>query len=183
MTTLSIRALALAAVVLASIAGPAARAGVSVAIDLETLNELLPALTAEELQVPLSGTRTLGVRLEDLRVTRLDPVKRQVLGSLTLRVPSMGLAVPVEPKMSLRAIPGSASAVELRFEELLLDIPLVRSMNLAGAVPALQFPADTEFLVRGSRGDVEVTSRLADVTLSRRAIHLEFDVAARPRPE
>jgi hypothetical protein len=172
--------LALALLLVAAAAAPAA-AGVSVAIDIETLNELLPALTAEEIQVPIAGARTLGVKLQDLRVTRLDPLSRRVLGTLTVRVPSMGLAVPVEPKMSLRAIPGDESFVELRFEELLLDIPLVRAMNLAGAVPKLTFPANTEFLVQGSRGNVEVRSRLADVTLSAAAIHLEFDVDARPR--
>ena len=78
------------------------QAGVTVGFDAETLNELLPAMTLEEVDVPLAGGRSLRVYVEDLKVLGFAPKSAdggsdRILTSVTLRVPALGLTVPVEP--------------------------------------------------------------------------------------
>ena len=48
-------------------------AGMTIGFDTFTLNEVLPALTVSELEVPLSETNTIGVIVEDMQVTGLEP--------------------------------------------------------------------------------------------------------------
>ena len=157
------------------------QAGVTVGFDAETLNELLPAMTLEEVDVPLAGGRSLRVYIEDLKVLGFAPKSAdggsdRILTSVTLRVPALGLTVPVEPEMSLVVVrDAGVSMLELRFDEVRIPLPL-GSVNAAPFLDPLRFPADEVFLIEGNRGDVAVRSRLSTIEMGVEVVRFEFDL-------
>ena len=157
------------------------QAGVTVGIDAETLNELLPAMTLQAIDVPLAAGRSLRVHIEDLQVRGFAPGAAdggtdRILTSVTLRVPALGLTLPVEPEMSLVVVSDSGvSMVELRFDEVRIPLPL-GSVNAAPFLEPLRFPADEVFLIAGNRGDVAVRSRLSTIEMELEVVRFEFDV-------
>ena len=158
-----------------------AGAGVSVKFDAATLNELMPALTAQEITVPLAGGRTLTLEVHDLTVIGFDPTgpdgRGSILTRLRLRVPQMGLDLPVEPRVSLHVVEtDDGNMLEMRFEQVSLKLPLGAAINVAAFMPPWRFPADNIWVVEGVSGDSEVRSRLAGITMGRQAIHLEFEL-------
>ena len=124
-------------------------AGVTVGFDIATLNEVLPALSASEIAVPLSGNRTLGIRLVDMQVTGLDPTgggkggTGHILTAMRVQVPSLGIDLPVEPHLSLHVAEGAqGSVLEMRFEQVSIALPLAGSIDVSPFLPPLRFPAE-----------------------------------------
>lgn len=157
-------------------------AGVSVGFDLPALNELLPAMTLQEVFVPIAGGRTIRVLLDDLRILALEPSSGgagadRILTSVNLRVPSLGLDVPLEPRMSLRVVEEQGrSSLELRFDEVGIPLPLAGSVDAAPFLTPLRFPADDLFLVAGARGDVVIHSRLQKIEMGLKVVRFDFDL-------
>ncbi len=162
-----------------------AQAGVKVDFDAATLNNLLGALTHQELDVPITDSRSIKVRLDNLRLKGFDPTageERQgfLLTALELSAPELGLSVSVEPRLSLAVVEvGTRSVLELRFEEVSLPLPL-GSLNLAPFLPPIRFPADQIFLMDGAAGEVQVRSKLSRVRIGRDVLQFEFDVRVQP---
>jgi hypothetical protein len=158
-----------------------APAGVTVGFDVETLNEVLPALSATEIAVPIAGSRSVKVLLEEMRITGLDPAAVEgtsghILTSMRLRVPQLGLDLPVHPRISLRAKElQTTSLLELRFEQAELPLPM-GSIDVASFLPPLHFPAENLWLIAGARGDVQVRSRLIAIEMGTRVVRFEFDL-------
>jgi hypothetical protein len=172
--------LALAVVGLLAGGAGAARGAVSFEVDRETLNDILGELTLDEVVVPIAGSRSLTVRLEDLRVIGLDPTAGehgQILTSVQLLVPDLDMSIPTKPKVSLHVLQEAAgSLLELRFEEVKLSLPLAGTVNVARLLPPLRYPMDSVWMLAGSRGDVPIASRLTRVEMGRTAVRFVFDV-------
>jgi hypothetical protein len=163
--------------------GPA-RPEVSVSFDVATLNELLPALTAAAIVVPLSEEQSIEVFVEDVTVTGFDPTAGaggQILASLRLRVPQFGVNVPVDSRLSLEVVdPSGSSELVLRFDRAELPLPLAGRVDVARFLPPLRFPAQNLFRVEGARGEVQVQSSLSRVELGQKLLRLSFDLATLP---
>lgn len=161
------------------------QAAVKVELDLQTLNDLLAALTDQEIEVPLTGDRTLKVRLDELKLTALDPSagdasQGHLLTRLKLSITDLGVSVSAKPRLSLVvAEEAGLSVLEMRFEEVLLPLPLGK-MNIAAFLPPIRIPADGIFQLDGAGGDVNVRSKLAKVRMGREVLQLEFDVQIVP---
>jgi len=162
-----------------------ARADVVVTIDADTLNRVLPAISRQEVTVPVSN-RTLTVALRDLRITGFVPTAGAeqpgaILASLTVEIPELSTSLPVQPRISLHVVPGDPSSqLELRFEELALPLPLMRPINVAGLVPPLRFPTDNVFALDGAEGEVRVRSTLKQVQVEREGLRFTFGVNVVP---
>lgn len=157
-------------------------AGVTVGFDAPTLNELLPALTLEEVVVPITENRSFKATFEELVVIGFAPDSGadgadRILTSVRVRVPALGLALDLEPAMSLAVVEEAGRhMLELRFDEVGIPLPLAGSIDAAPFLTPLRFPADDVFLVEGSRGDVKVHSRLAKVEMGAAVLRFEFDL-------
>lgn len=170
-------------IVLALAAGAgAARADVAFIIDRETLNDLLRALVTDRVEVQLGPERSLTVMFDDLRITGLDPGAGEegqghILTSLDVRIPDLGIDLTVKPRISLNVVKnGAASLLELRFEELVLPLPITGSINIASLVPPIRYDTDAIWQLAGARGNVPIDSRLKEVVLGRDAIRFMFEV-------
>ena len=159
-----------------------ARADVSFTIDKETLNDLLGALLADRVDVPLGSEAAVGVFFDDMQITGLDPSAGKegqgfILTSLKVRIPDLGLNLTVKPRISLNVVmKGEASLLELRFEHLVLPLPLAGSIDIAALVPPIRYNTDNVWLLAGARGNVPIDSRLKKVDLGRDAIRFMFAV-------
>jgi len=159
-----------------------ATAGVTVGFDVETLNELLPALSASEIVVPITDSRSVSMFLERMRVTGLEPSAGEdgsghILTSMRVRIPQLGINLPVQPRISLHVSDEqAASLLELRFEEVTFSLPLAGSVNVARLLPPLRYPMDNVWLLAGTRGDVPISSRLRKVEMGRKAVRFVFEV-------
>jgi hypothetical protein len=174
-------ALAVALGALAGALHPApARAAVSVGFDLDTLNVLLPALAAHEIAVPIAEGRSVGVRLEDLRVTGLDPAAGgtgHLQTATRVRIPQLGIDVAVTPRLSLHVVDRDASQwLELRFEQVTVPLPLAGSIDVAPFLPPLRFPAENLWTLAGAAGDIEVRSRLTKIDMGLRVLRFDFEL-------
>ena len=171
----------LVGVVLAAVAFPASGT-VSVGFDVETLNDLLPALSAHAIEVPITASRSVEVFLDELRITGLDPAADEsrsghILTSLQVRIPQLGVKVPVKPRLSLHVLEShTTSTLELRFEEANISLPLVGVINIAPFLPPMRFPADSVFLIGGAEGNVEFRSRLSNIAMGQKVVRLDFDL-------
>lgn len=158
-----------------------ASAGVTVGFDIPTLNELLPAMTLDEVTVPLADDRSLTVRLEDLRVIGLDPDagaegRGHIVTSVRLVVSDLGLTVPLEPELSLRILEAGAETIlELRFEEARIRLPF-GAIDIAALLPPLRFPADDVWRVEVEPAPVHVRGRLTGIDMGVKVLRFEFDL-------
>ena len=155
-------------------------AGVTIGFDVETLNEVLPALSASEITVPLSEKRSIGIRLVDMQVTGLDPTAGgtgHILTAMRVQVPSFGINLPVEPHLSLHVAEGpNGSVLEMRFEQVSIALPLAGSIDVAPFLPPLRFPAENLWLVAGVEGNVRVKSRLSTIDMGLKIVRFELDL-------
>ena len=157
-------------------------AGVTVAFDAPTLNELLPALTLEEVAVPITESRSIRASFEELVVRGFSPGSGadgadRILTSVKVRVPALGLSLDLEPAMSLAVVEEEGRRLlELRFEDVGIPLPLAGSIDAAPFLTPLRFPADEVFLLEGSRGDVAIHSQLARVEMDAKVLRFEFDL-------
>lgn len=167
---------------LAAAGGRSIAADVSVDIDREALNRVLTAITATQVRIPLTETRSIAVELRDLRVTALEPdAERRDRGHIrtTVRVvaPELGLDVPMAPRIALGVVEQNGlSLLELRFEELLLQLPFVGAVDLANLLQPMRYPADNVWLLAGVQGDVSVASRLTGIEMHSERLHFEFSI-------
>jgi hypothetical protein len=74
----------------------------------------------------------------------------------------------------------NTTMLELRFEELILPLPLLGSINVAGLVRPITYNTDAIWLLDGARGDVPVSSSLKEVVMGRDAIRFLFDIEVLP---
>jgi hypothetical protein len=158
-----------------------ASAAVTVGFDVATLNEVLPALSAQEIVVPITDSRSVNVRLDDMRVTGLEPGAGEdgsgrILTSVRVRVPRLGIDLPLQPRLSLHVVEQDGlSVLELRFET--VEVPVVvGSLDVAPFLPPVRFPAESLWLVAGVEGDVRVHSHLTRIEMSREVVRFEFDL-------
>ena len=169
-----------------SVAASPAWGGMTVEFDTRTLNDVLPALTAREIEVPLSENSAIGVVLQDMRVTGLEPGTGEngsgrILTSMRVRVPQLGLDLPVDSKLSLHVTAGeSHDWLELRFDEVQITLPLAGSVDIAAFLPPLQFPAENIWRVEGANGDIRVRSKLSRIDMGREVLRFEFELVAGP---
>jgi hypothetical protein len=161
---------------------PMTLAGGSVSLDAATLNELLPALTPGELEVELAGGQTVTVLLENLEITGFDPAagdesSGQILTRLRVKIPDLGLAVPVEPRLSLGVLEtGGETLLELRFERADLSLPLIGAVDIGKLIPPMRFPAESVFLLEGVSGDVPMRSRVTAVKMGQKVLRFDFEL-------
>ncbi len=164
-------------------------AGMTVGFDTQTLNDVLPALSAREIEVPLSETSTIGVVLENMQITGLEPGTGEngsgrILTSMRVRVPQLGLDLPVKSKLSLHVTRDpTGDLLELRFDEVQINLPLAGSIDIAAFLTPLQFPAENVWRVEGADGDVRVSSKLSGIEMGSRVLRFEFELVAGPAPE
>lgn len=164
------------------LAPSAAGAGVTLDFDVKTLSEVLPAMTLDEIVVPIAQGRSLTVGISDLKVTGFDPAggkngEGSILTSLRLHVPQLGLDLPLQPRLSLQVVDVDArSTLELRFEQVQLQLPFAGALDLAGFLPPLRFPAENIWGLDGLKGEAQVRSRLTGVKMGRQELRFEFDV-------
>ncbi len=126
----------------------------------------------------------MGVFLEDMHVTGLDPAAGEggsghILTSMRVRIPQLGIDLPVEPKLSLHVAKSTPSSLlELRFEEVEIRLPLAGSIDVSAFLPPLRFPAENLWLVAGAEGDVQLRSRLNEIQMGLKVLRFDFDLEA-----
>lgn len=172
---------------LAAGAAPAA-ARVDVTLDAATLSDLLGAMAPDRVQVALAGGRSVTLQLQDLKVTGFDPgagANGGVTASLRLKVPELGLDLPVEPRLALEVAtaPGGAKTCVLVFRKVVLELPLTGAVDVAPLLPALPVMPDTSWLVRAARGNVRVKPVLVDARTGASALRLGFDLQIAASPD
>jgi hypothetical protein len=96
-----------------------------------------------------------------------------------VRVPQLGLAFAVEPRLSIGVRDEGQSVIELRFESVVLPLPF-GSVDIAGFLEPMRYPADSVFLLDGAQGDVQVRSRLASVKMGRERLRFEVTLEVEP---
>lgn len=161
----------------------ATRAAVTVSFDLASLNEVLSATAAQRVKVPLAEGRSLDVELHDLKVTGLDPAgcgQGCILTAVQLRVPQLGLSMPLQPRLTLAVVEGGQ--VELRFQEVKLPVPLVGTIDVGSMLRPMRFEASGVFQLPGGRTDVQLRSRLSKVQMVQDAMRLSFDIDTQAKP-
>lgn len=165
-------------------------AGMAVEFDTQTLNEVLPALSARRIEVPLSESSSIDVVLENMQVTGLEPgtgengAGGRILTSMRVRVPQLGLDLPVRSRLSLHVTRAeSGDRLELRFEEVQIELPLAGSIDIAAFLEPLQFPAEHIWHVAGAEGDIQVRGKLSRIDMSAEVLRFEFDLVAGPGPD
>lgn len=165
---------------------PAAQARLDITLDAETMTEILATAVPDEVEVPLFGDQAVAVELDDLKVTGFDPSageNRQgyVLTSLRLRVPGMGLDVPVEPRLSLTL--GKEDGIPvffLTFEEVEVPMPVTGPVDIAGFIPRFPVPVDSAFDIEVERGDFVVHTKLVDIKMGTKNLRFAFDLIIVP---
>jgi len=164
---------------------PRAEAGVEVSFDSRTLNDVLSSITIDEVEVPITESRSVTVRVENLKVLGFEPgsdtgSKGFILTSLELTVPKLGLSFEVQPRLALDVIQQDAGSIlELRFDRVELPLPF-GNVNIAGFLDPMRFPADSIFLLNGAQGDVEVRSRLSDIHMGKQIVRFELTLDVQP---
>ena len=158
-----------------------AQATVDITIDKQTIATVLEALSPERVDVPVPGGRTIEVRVSNLRVTGFTPTNGNQRGfintSMTIRVPELGMVLPVEPRVTFDVIKRKDTKLaRMSFRDVNIKIPLLGAIDISGFLQPVIFPAEYFSLTKGSRGDVEIVSELVDVQMGARAIRLRFDV-------
>lgn len=176
---------ALALVLTAGVAGaPSTSAGVDLEVDADTLTELLATMVPGSIALDLTAENRVTLRIEDLKVTGFDPAAEgggHVLASLRLVSPEMGLTVPLKPHLSLHLSEKDGRSIcNLRFEKVVLPIPLSGPIDVAGMLPAIPVPADQINQIETARGFFNVRIRLVETRVGSSALHFGFDVDVSP---
>jgi len=177
---LTAAAFALAALVFA----PAA-ARIDVTLDADSLNGLLASMAPDHVEVGLSAGRSLTIQMQDLKVTGFDPAAGPNGGlttSLRLLVPELGIDIPVTPHLTLEIGKGAGGrrASFLRFDKVMLNLPLTGAVDVAALLPPLALMPDTAWVVDSARGKVRVKPDLVDARTGSKNIRLGFELAVEP---
>jgi hypothetical protein len=163
-----------------SAASPAS-ARVDVTVDADSLNELIRSMAPDHVDVAVAAGRGVTLLLQDLKVTGFDPgagANGVVTTSLRLKVPELGLDMPVEPRLTLEMTGGAngAKSCVLRFQSVVLNLPLTGSVDVASLLPALPVMPDSAWIVHSARGDVRVKPTLVDAKTGAKSIRLGFEL-------
>jgi hypothetical protein len=158
-----------------------ARADTTIIIDTDTLNTIISPMSLKAADIPLSKSSSVRVTLDELRVLGIDPSggvdKRGVLlTSLRLEVEALGIAITVKPALSLHVVAaGARSVLELRFEEVVLPLPL-GSIDIARMLAPIRFPAETIFHIGNDSEAVPFRSKIADVKMNSKAVYFTMAI-------
>jgi len=171
-------------VLVALAAVTASPARVDVTIDQPTLNDLVSKMTPENIPVTLAGGVKVHLLLEDVRVTKLEPAageRGHVVTSLRLKVPELGLDVPVAPRLSVQFREGNGRKVAyLKFEEVRVPLPMTGPVDVSALLPLLPIVADNTWSVDSARGKMKVEPQLVDARLGTTSLRLGFDLSVTP---
>jgi len=115
-------------------------ARIDVTLDAESLNGILTAMAPDHVEVGLTAGRSLTIRMEDLKVTGFDPTAGPNGGlstSLRLIVPDLGIDIAVTPHLTLEIMDttGGRKASFLRFDKVVLNLPLSGAVDVAALLP------------------------------------------------
>jgi hypothetical protein len=175
----------LVAVSFAALLPVPALARIDITLDAESLNGMLASMAPDHVDVNLAGGRSLSLLLKDLKVTGFDPAAGPnggVTTSLRLQVPALGLDVPVEPHLTLEINDGGGGrkASYLRFDKVVLNLPLTGSVDVAALLPPLSLVPDAAWIVESARGKVRVKPRLVDAKTGTKNIRLSYEIDMEP---
>ena len=183
--TLAIISLATCASAL--LATPALATG-TLGVDAATLNQLLPALTAEEFEVVLLGDQTVTLRLEELQLTGFDPAAGggstgQILTSVRVSILDLGFTATIHPRLSLAVVErAKQSVLVMRFEQAEVPLPLLGDVDIGRLIPPLEFPAESLFMLQGPSGDVPMRGWLTGVKMGQKVLQFEFELKQEGQP-
>jgi hypothetical protein len=158
-----------------------APAKIDITLDADSLNGLLTSMAPDHVEVNLAAGRSLTLYMKDLKVTGFDPAAGANGGlttSLRLQVPDLGIDVPVQPHLTLElndAGTGRRSPY-LRFDKVVLNLPLTGSIDVASLLPPLSLVPDTSWLVNSARGKVRVKPRLVDAKTGAKNIRMSYEL-------
>jgi hypothetical protein len=181
------RPIILTALLLAGAVSPAP-ARVDVTLDATSLNELIQAMAPSEVRVPLTEGRSVKLQISDLQVNGFDPTEGQkqegfVLTSCRLKVPELGLDLPLAPRLSLQLGDRNGKKIAyLRFEKVPVPLPITGSVDLAPLLPVLSLPTDTAWTVAADSGNVRVRTVLTEARMGAKNLRLTFDLEATRAP-
>lgn len=167
---------------------PPAGAAVDVTLDAPTIQELLNGFMPAQVLYPLFGNRAVTLNLSDVRVLGFDPAggrngRGEILTSLRIEAPELRLSSPVQPRISLQVeqLEGERFCV-VRFSDVELEVPVLGSLDISRVIRPVRIPADVIYPAEGGRGEVNVRTRLVDVTMGTSAVRFRFDVTVSPAP-
>jgi hypothetical protein len=165
-----------------------ALARVDVTLDAASLNDLLTSMAPDHVQVGLAGGRGVTIQMRDLKVTGFDPAAGPnggVQTSLRLIVQELGIDVPVTPHLTLdlRDGAGGRKSCFLRFDKVVLNLPLSGPIDVAALLPALPVMPETAWTVNSARGKVRVKPALVDAKTGTKNIRLGFDLTVEQAPD
>lgn len=168
----------------AMLSGPAV-ARIDVTLDAASLNGLLASMAPDHVEVGLTAGRSLTIRMEDLKVTGFDPAAGPnggVTTSLRLLVPELGIDIPVAPHLTLEIgdTAGARKASYLRFDKVMLNLPLTGAVDVAALLPPLALMPDAAWVVNAARGKVRVKPNLVDAKTGTKNIRLGFELEIEP---
>ena len=162
-----------------------AAARIDVTLDAESLNGMLATMAPDHVDVGLTGGRGLTIQMQNLKVTGFDPTAGQhggVATSLRLIVPELGIDVAVAPHLTLEigSAPAGRKVSLLRFDKVMLNLPLTGAVDVAALLPPLILMPDTGWVVNSARGKVRVRPNLIDATTGTKNIRLGFTLDVEP---
>ena len=168
----------------AAVSAPA-MARIDVTLDAESLNGLLASMAPDHVEVSLAAGKSLTIRMEDLKVTGFDPTAGPnggVSTSLRLLVPDLGLDLPVTPQLTLEILKTTSGgkASFLRFDKVVLNLPLSGPVDVAALLPPLALMPDAGWVVNSARGKVRVKPTLIDAKTGTKNIRLGFSLEVDP---
>jgi len=182
---MTLRRAAAAALSLAALIHAPALARIDVTLDAESLNGLLQSMAPDHVEVGLAAGRSLTIRMEDLKVTGFDPTAGPnggVTTSLRLLVPELGIDIPVAPHLTLEIASAASGrkASFLRFDKVMLNLPLTGAVDVAALLPPLALMPDAAWIVNAARGKVRVKPNLVDAKTGTKNIRLGFELDVEP---
>jgi hypothetical protein len=173
-----------AAAALAALIWSSASARIDITLDAEALNELLTSMAPDHVDVDLAGGRSLTIQLKDLKVTGFDPAAGPYGGlntSLRMLVPDLGIDIPVTPHLTLDiATEGGKKATYLRFDKVMLNLPLTGAVDVASLLPPLSLVPNTAWVIDSAKGKVRVRPDLIDARTGAKNIRLGYNLEVTP---
>ena len=182
------RRLVLAAAVAATSALSPVAARVDVTLDAASLTELLAGMAPEKVQVDLVAGRKVTIELHDMKIEGFDPSagsNGEILTSVRVKIPELGLDVPVTPRLSVqvRQGEGATRSCYLKFEKVMLQMPLTGAVDVAPLLPTLPVMTEAAWMVDGSRGKVRVKPSLIEARTAAKHLKLGFDLDVTAAPD
>jgi hypothetical protein len=165
-----------------------ARARVDVTLDADSLNELLAGMAPDQVQVELIAGRAVNIQLHDMKVTGFDPAagsNGEILTSVRVTIPELGIDAPVSPRLSvqMRQDEGATRSCYLRFEKVMLSLPLTGSVDVAPLLPTLPLMSEAAWMINSAKGKVRVKPSLIEARTGAKFLKLGFNVAVVPAGE